>query len=126
MRRAILVGAFVLVAACASQPAPVAGSVELPPAGVGFFEINLRGAAGSTASYDWSTTPTTTVHFDVHTHRGNRVDYLENGTFAARRGSVAFPENGTYSLLWQNPEAHPALLRYEVVGDFTLLSMQRP
>lgn len=117
-----LVGLLVPLVLAALAP-PAAGRTQqdtttLQPSG--FFEWNVRMDAGWNLTYDWSVREDgVAVTFDVHTHRGQRVDYLARRSAAASaNGTVQAPDRGTYSLFWQADAEAGATVDWRAEGRF--------
>ncbi len=88
-----------------------------------FYEINTHMHEGATIHWDWSILEEQAVHFDVHTHFDDEVQYVVDETVAQHRGNLTADRTGGYSLLWENEGAAPLTLRYRVWGEFELDSI---
>ena len=86
----------------------------------GFYEINL--ILEKDASFSFTFSSTAPVKWDVHSHPKGGVKYWHEGV--GTEGGVPFtaPERGVYSVLFENPGAVDAEVRYEIVGRFRLHS----
>lgn len=112
-------------AGCAEEGAPAATSLDREEtiAPGGFFEANLAMNESAEIAYRWSTSPETAVGFDVHSHEGGEVRYHEQASAAWGEGSFTAPEQGTFSLLWENTAEDPVEVAIHVEGDFALASV---
>jgi hypothetical protein len=97
----------------------LAGSRTIPPGQ--FFEINTE--MENRTSFSWSWSASAAVHFDVHSHFDDEVQYHVDETAASGRGDFTNDRAGGYSFLWENTGALPVTLDYRVWGDFTLDSV---
>lgn len=97
----------------------LAGSRTIPPGQ--FFEINTE--MENRTSFYWSWSASGTVHFDVHSHFDDEVQYHIDEDAASGRGNFTNNRAGGYSFLWENTGALPVTLDYRVWGDFTLDSV---
>lgn len=88
-----------------------------------FVELNLRTNASTELAYRWSTSPETTVAFDVHSHDGDETRYHEQVDASAHEGTFTAPADGVYSLLWENPSSEPVTVAIHVEGDAVLASV---
>lgn len=122
----VLVAALVLPAALAgcagNEGGPgnkVSRSISLPRNGSA--EANLRMDAGASIHFSWETEPPSNLTFDLHAHVNGSVEVHRNATATEGEGSFQAPRNGTFSLLWRDPEL-PVRLVATVEGNFTLAS----
>jgi hypothetical protein len=97
----------------------LAGSRTIPPGQ--FFEINTEMENRTTFYWSWSASGT--VHFDVHSHFDDEVQYHVDESASSGRGNFTNQRAGGYSFLWENTGALPVTLDYRVWGDFTLDSV---
>lgn len=88
-----------------------------------FVELNLEMNASAELAYRWSTTPETTIAFDVHSHEGTDVRYHEQVEASQHEGSFTAPEDGGYSLLWENTASEPVTVEIHIQGALVLDSV---
>lgn len=113
----------VRMAAAAAGEALMADRVTIAPGQ--FFEINTEAAAGGTLGWAW--TAEAPIHFDVHTHFDDEVQYVvdEDGT-AGGSGTYTVQREGGHSYLWENTGTLPVSVSYRVWGDWELDSTFPP
>lgn len=82
-----------------------------------FFEINAVAKVNHTLSWSWSTDGP--VHFDIHTHFDDEVQYAvaEDGS-GGSSGTYTVVRDGGHSYLWENTGTLPVTLRYRVWGPW--------
>lgn len=97
----------------------LADSRTIPPGQ--FFEINTE--MENRTSLHWSWSASGTVHFDVHSHFDDEVQYHVEEDAGSGTGNFTNNRAGGYSLLWENTGTLPVTLDYRVWGDFTLDSV---
>ena len=97
----------------------LAGARTIPPGQ--FFEINTE--MENRTSFSWSWSASGTVHFDVHSHFDDEVQYHVDESAAEGRGNFTNSRAGGYSFLWENTGTLPVTLDYRVWGAFTLDSV---
>lgn len=116
--------ATVALAGCMDGSAPPTNTFdrEASIAPGGFFEANLAMDESAEIVYRWSTSPETTVGFDVHSHAGDEVRHHEQASAASGQGAFTAPEEGTFSLMWENPAEDPVEVTIHVEGAFELVS----
>lgn len=119
-RRIVLLAAMgallVLMAASPAQARTRSETVDLPQQGSS--EWNFRLDDGWNISYTWRVEDGAAVYFDLHTHRGQDVDYLDRRSSArAANGSYVADRRGEYSLFWQASEG-AATVTWTVDGRF--------
>lgn len=98
----------------------------MPPGGRALYEININTNQSAQVAYNWSGDGQSFVYFDVHAHRGPKVEYLEKGSFVNRSGSFLSPLGGIVSLLWKNENRLALPLNVTLSGDFTVHSVHEP
>lgn len=86
-----------------------------------FYEINTVAPEGGRLLWSW--TATQTLHFDVHTHFDDEVQYVVEMDADGHEGSYDVQRAGGHSYLWQNDGALPVTLEYRVWGDWDLDSI---
>jgi hypothetical protein len=97
--------AIALVGVACGDPAPVVHEGPVPPtlpvvAG-GAAEVNLDVPGGSMVTATFATAAA--VDWDIHVHRGDRIEIRDQGTAATGTLTIAPADAGSaYSLLWQN------------------------
>lgn len=124
MRAPLFVVAALLAAGClGGAPAVEKDVIEertrLSPHPIrGYWnETNLRVEGGQEVS--WSFEATAPLAWDVHTHEGEEVVILANGTHAETRGAFTPPSAGVYSLFLQNmPGQGPVDVTFRIEGEF--------
>lgn len=123
-RWVLLAAGLVLAAGCTTGPAPPATTVdrEVSVDPGSFFEANLAMNESAELAYEWTTANGSTVAFDVHSHTSTGIQYHERANGTAGEGTFAAPEEGTFSLLWENPAEDPATLSLTIEGDFEIES----
>lgn len=89
----------------------------------GFAEVNLRMDRNASIRYDWTVEDGTSVRFDVHSHENDRVVVHEQTRAASGSGSFQAPEDGTFSLMWENTGDQPVRVSTHVEGTFELASV---
>lgn len=99
----------------------MSGTVVVAPGAVNFYEINTVSPLGGTLHWDWSASAE--VHFDVHSHFDDEVQYPVTMTASAHAGSYTNEREGGYSYLWQNDGAVAVTVTYRVWGDWELDSV---
>lgn len=97
----------------------VADSVTIAPGQ--FYEVNTQAPANGSLNWDWSASAV--IHFDVHTHFDEQVQYVVEEQVAASTGSYFVNRTGGHSYLWENTGTLPVTLDYRVWGDFELDSI---
>ncbi len=102
----------------------LAETVVIP--GGSFFEINTEMELNATLNWDWSTEEGTPVHFDVHSHFDDEVQYWVEMETAEHAGSFTNERTGGYSYLWENGGATPVRLTYRAWGGFVVDSYFPP
>lgn len=110
-----------LAAGC-SHPQSAANTLEreVPLSSGSFFEANLAMNATDTIAYRWFTSPDTELAFDVHSHEGGELRYHERTNASRGEGAFTAPEDGVYSLLWENPAGESVTVSFRIDGDFAL------
>lgn len=127
--RADLVLGLALLVALAAAPtadARTQGDVtSLDPHGA--HEVNVRLDEGWTLAYNWSVREDGVgVYFDVHTHDGQRVEYLRRMSSADRaNGTVTADQRGVHSLYWQTRD-RAATVGWRIEGDFLTMEEHFP
>lgn len=123
--RLTLAGLAVLVlAGCTSGPAPADDRAPVVHAGEhtvdpgGFVEVNL--AMNASAEVSASFEADAPLAWDVHSHDGQRVLVHDNGTAANGTINLQAPEEGVYSLLWENRRDAATTVSVTVRGSATL------
>ncbi len=102
----------------------VLSDVVAKDAGDGFCEINTNMIEGDVLSWNWTTSPQTPIHFDVHTHFDGEVQYLlDDDAIASHAGNITAHRDGGYSLLWQNNSNNSVQISYKVSGEFRIHSI---
>jgi hypothetical protein len=86
-----------------------------------FYEINMVADRNATLSWAWTTSAA--VHFDLHTHFDDEVQYVVEEQTDASSGSYVVQRDGGHSYLWENTGTLPVTLDYRVWGDFELDSI---
>lgn len=121
-RTAVLLVLAVTSAGCASDPS---GEILLDEERTlergEFLEVDLEIDAGEEvrASY----TANGTVGWNVHSHEDGEVVVHDEG--AGTDGTITYeaPDEGTYSLLWQNRDADPVVLSVNVTGQARIVNV---
>lgn len=85
-----------------------------------FYEVNL--ILEKDASFTFSFNASAPVRWDVHSHPPSGLKEWETGEGATGGMSFTAPDRDVYSVLWENPGALPADLRFEVGGKFRMHS----
>lgn len=89
-----------------------------------FVEANLAMNGSAELTYRWSTSPSTEVAFDVHSHPSrDEVAYHERYNATGDEGSFTAPSEGTYSLLWENRGEEPVTVSFRIEGEVELVSI---
>ena len=89
-----------------------------------FFEINTLADRDDTLHWSWSSDAA--VHFDVHTHFDDQVQYAVSEETAGSSGSYTAVRNGGHSYLWENTGTLPVALDYRAWGPWELDSTFPP
>jgi hypothetical protein len=113
----------VRMSAAASGETLMADRVTIAPGQ--FFEINTEADVG--AKLGWSWTSEAPIHFDIHTHFDEEVQYVvdEDGT-GGSSGSYTVERKGGHSYLWENTGTLPVSVSYRVWGAWELDSTFPP
>jgi hypothetical protein len=85
-----------------------------------FREVNV--IMEKDATFNFTFEASAPVNWDVHSHPPGGVKYWQEGTDASFTGSFTAPERGIYSLLFENANALPVDITYEMTGAFRLHS----
>lgn len=91
-----------------------------------FFEINTVMDEGKDICWDWDIVEGEDVHFDLHTHFDDEVQYLVEQTAASGSACWTSERGGGHSLLWEALGTAPVTLRYTVWGEFDVDSYFPP
>ncbi|HET6398045.1 MAG TPA: hypothetical protein VFH47_00650 [Candidatus Thermoplasmatota archaeon] len=97
----------------------VADTVTIAPGA--FHEINTVMPASASLRWDWSADAV--LHFDVHSHFDDEVQYWVEQQTDAHAGGLRVEREGGYSYLWANEGSLPVTVRYRVWGPFTVDSI---
>lgn len=97
-------------------------SYVIPPGQ--FFEINTVAKVNATLSWSWSTEAA--IHFDIHTHFDDEVQYVVDEEVGSSSGSYRVVREGGHSYLWENTATLPVTLTYRVWGPWDLDSTFPP
>ena len=89
-----------------------------------FFEINTVAKQGAALHWAWSTEAD--VHFDIHTHFDDEVQYVVEEQSGGSSGSYTVARDGGHSYLWENTGVLPVTLTYRVWGAWDLDSTFPP
>ncbi len=90
----------------------------------GFCEINTNMLAGDSLAWNWTTSPHTPIHFDVHTHFDGDVQYLvDDDAMHEHAGNITADRDGGYSLLWENNGQSTVDIIYRITGEFRIHSI---
>jgi hypothetical protein len=110
-------GAFATLTVAAAQGpgASASGTTQRIDPGK-FAEVNLQLAANETFTWNFTTSPPTVIHWDIHAHPGNQVVTYAQGDDAAKGGTFTAPSAGIYSLLLENSNPDPVSVTYTVSG----------
>lgn len=113
----------VRMSAAAAGEALMADRVTIAPGQ--FFEINTEAPMGGTLGWSW--TSEAPIHFDIHTHFDDEVQYVvdEDGT-GGSSGTYTAQREGGHSYLWENTGTLPVSVSYRVWGDWELDSTFPP
>lgn len=99
-------------------------TIVIPPAGQGIaniYEVNTVSPLNGTLFWDWSAGAD--IHFDVHSHFDEEVQYPVTMTAAGHSGSYTNDRAGGYSYLWENTGNLPVTVTYRIWGDWTFDSV---
>lgn len=105
----------------AGNQSVMSGTIVIAPGAVNFYEINTVSPLGGTLHWDW--TASAAVHFDVHSHFDDDVQYPVTMTASEHAGSYTNERQGGYSYLWQNDGPVAVTVTYRVWGDWELDSV---
>jgi hypothetical protein len=89
-----------------------------------FFEINTEAEEGATLHWAWSTEAD--IHFDIHTHFDDEVQYVVEEQSGGSSGAYTVVRTGGHSYLWENTGVLPVTLTYRVWGVWELDSTFPP
>lgn len=111
------------MAAVAAGETLMADQVTIAPGQ--FFEINTEAEVNATLGWSW--TASGPIHYDIHTHFDDEVQYVvdEDGT-AGSTGAYTVVRKGGHSYLWENTGTLPVTLDYRVWGRWELDSTFPP
>lgn len=112
----------VRMAASAGGETLMADSITIAPGQ--FFEINTVAEVDGHLGWSWSAG--SAIHFDIHTHFDDEVQYVVEEQVAGSSGSYKVVRNGGHSYLWENTGALPVTLDYRVWGPWDLDSTFPP
>jgi len=89
-----------------------------------FFEINTEADVDATLSWSWSSEAS--IHFDIHTHFDDEVQYVVEEETGQSSGTYRVVRAGGHSYLWENTGVLPVTLTYRVWGPWELDSTFPP
>lgn len=89
-----------------------------------FFEINTVAKVDATLHWAWSTE--SAIHFDIHTHFDDEVQYVVEEQVPASSGAYRVVREGGHSYLWENTGTLPITLTYRAWGEWELDSTFPP
>lgn len=77
------------------------------------FEHEIRLKKDEILEYGFSVEPTDSkVEFNIHTHRGEEVEYIVKSYELKKSASFRCSSEGTYYLMWENEGDKAATLRF--------------
>lgn len=88
-----------------------------------FKEINV--IMEEDASFAWTFTATSPVHWDIHSHENGETTYHEEGTSTGESGDFTAPKRQIYSVLFAPPDTSapaPATVEFRMEGAFRVHS----
>lgn len=121
-RTTVLLVLAVTSAGCASEPSAETLVDEERTLERGeFLEVDVEIDAGGEVRASYSANGT--VGWNVHSHEDGEVVVHDEG--AGTNGTIAYqaPDQGTYSLLWQNRDADPVELSVTVRGQARVVNV---
>lgn len=112
----VLLTVAVLFSGC--MTAPLLHERNLTLAAGAFAEVNLLLPDNGTVHWEWSTSDSEAMRFNLHSHGAGGVqEHLVHAGAASHSDSFKTAKGGSYSLMWENTGRSPLELAYKVTGD---------